>query len=434
MNNPTPNSPTNALNLQNFSHFFNLSDNSLSPQTSDTWLLPDGVMDLLPTEAFKQENLRHELLNVLMTHGYEPISPPLIEYTESLLGHATEDLKRQTFKIIDQFTGRMMGVRADMTPQIARIDANMTQKFGTNVGRYCYTGHVVYTLPKGLFGSRIPLQLGAEIFGESGLNADLELLNVLLNLLKTGKIIDNCHIDIGHVAIFETLCQLANLPLALKEKFVTLYANKALPELQALCQDLANVDNEAIKTYAHDFYILGQYANNLQQLFDNFSPNAKQNLTIKQAIDDLTQLVDFLATSKMGISIDVSAVQGYHYHTGVVFNVYVANESLPIVRGGRFVNQYVSETRHATGFSCDLTRWQNHIESVKKSLVVVPFEFSSMLADKNHQFYQSLNQTIQNLREQGVAVVVALSEQDQPKATHQLQWLNHSWQQVAIDC
>ena len=178
---------SNSTNVANQSAFY--------LNTKNTWLLPDGVVDLLSTEAVKQETLRYQLTRILISHGYEFISPPMIEYTESLLGYASEDVKLQTFKIIDQLTGRLMGVRADITPQIARIDARLhnnqdTSNPSKSISRYCYAGHVIYTMPKGLFGSRTPLQLGAEIFGTDSLASEVELLDVLFTLLDSTDVIE----------------------------------------------------------------------------------------------------------------------------------------------------------------------------------------------------------------------------------------------------
>ncbi|WP_372845395.1 ATP phosphoribosyltransferase regulatory subunit, partial [Psychrobacter sp.] len=149
---------------------------NLASDVANSWLLPDGVVDVLFEDAHKQEVLRHQLIQQLISHGYQLVNPPMIEFTESLLSGASEDLKRQTFKIIDQLTGRLMGIRADITPQILRIDAHHG---GDGVARYCYAGDVIHTLPSGLFGSRTPLQLGAEIFGCESITADIELIDVL---------------------------------------------------------------------------------------------------------------------------------------------------------------------------------------------------------------------------------------------------------------
>lgn len=405
-----------SIQLQkNTSFMTNLSQN--------TWLLPDGVSDLLAVEAVKQENLRHALLQILRQHGYELINPPLIEYTESLLTYATEDLKRQTFKIIDQITGRLMGVRADMTPQIARIDAHASNE--NFVARYCYAGHVVYTLPKGLFGSRTPLMIGAEIFGADGLNADIELLDVLFTLLDSSDLIEKCHIDMGHVAIFQTLSELANLSTDIQETLIHLYSHKALPELKNVCEMLAKSGN----IYANDFYVLGECSHSVGLLQEKLSDLAMKNPTICQALNDLGVLSGYLQTRwQVSVSIDVTELKSYHYHTGLVFNVFVVNESLPIVRGGRFINPHTETVRPAIGFSCDLTRWQNHIPTQQKTLVVVPFDTASNGKNDNE-----LQQAVQQLRTHGVTVVVALSENDKPNATHKLQFINNSWQMVVIN-
>ena len=178
----------NAISNQNrsFSNFAN--------DVANSWLLPDGVVDVLFEDAHKQEVLRHRLTQQLITHGYQLVNPPMIEFTESLLSDASEDLKRQTFKIIDQLTGRLMGVRADITPQILRIDAHWG---GTGIARYCYAGDVIHTLPSGLFGSRTPLQLGAEIFGCASLAADIELIDVLFTMVNTLNMSAALHIDLG---------------------------------------------------------------------------------------------------------------------------------------------------------------------------------------------------------------------------------------------
>lgn len=402
---------------------------SASPLSQPTWLLPDGVVDLLSNEAVKQEALRYQLTRILLSYGYELISPPMIEYTESLLNHASEDLKRQTFKIIDQLTGRLMGVRADITPQIARIDAHRAKAQG--IARYCYAGHVIYTLPKGLFGSRTPLQLGAEIFGSEALSADIELFDVLFTLLDSTHLRQHCHIDIGHVAIFETLADLAKLPEPLSKRLIELYANKSLPDLKRLTQDL----HAHQVPFAEDFYTLGAYSNDLTQLMDKLSAPAKSQPKVAKALQDLITLTEYVEQHwQVTVSVDVTELKSYHYHTGVVFNVFVANESLPIVRGGRFVNAHSATTRHATGFSCDLTRWQNHIQNETRQLTVVPYSVAStVLRDTSHPEYQRLTQAIDALRAKGEGVVVALDSHDMPtQATHTLALIKGQWQVQAI--
>lgn len=401
----------------------------------NTWLLPDGVSDLMSNEAVKQEALRYQLTHILVSHGYELISPPMIEYTESLLGYASEDVKRQTFKIIDQLTGRLMGVRADITPQIARIDARLQKnRSKPSIARYCYAGHVIYTMPKGLFGSRTPLQLGAEIFGVEGLNSDIELLDVLFTLLDSTDVVAKSHIDIGHVAVFATLCQLANISPALQERLIELYANKALPELQQLTTDTS------FGEFGADFYVLGEAGNDLAKLNAKLSATAKQHPAIAQALDELQALVEHLQkTWHANVSVDVTGL-GYHYHTGLVFNVYLANEALPIIRGGRFSNQFAQADKQDTlrsgvGFSCELNRWQNHINVEDRPLTVVPFALAqSVLNTPNHPDKESFHAKIATLRQEGHRVIVALDEQDEPSDTsHRLQFTNGVWYLEQLD-
>ncbi|MGL5251581.1 MAG: ATP phosphoribosyltransferase regulatory subunit [Moraxella sp.] len=413
---------SNSVSLLNQSALFN--------HTKNNWLLPDGVVDLLSTEAVKQETLRHQLTRILLSHGYELISPPMIEYTESLLGYASEDVKLQTFKIIDQLTGRLMGVRADITPQIARIDANSQNTPHHNtIARYCYAGHVVYTMPKGLFGSRTPLQLGAEIFGVDDLGSDIELLDVLYTLLASTDLVEDSHIDIGHVSIFKSLCELAQLPDTLQEKLIDLYANKALPELYALTQEM-----KIHYDFAEDFYLLGAFGNDLDRLQQQLSVHAKQHATIQKALQDLHILVKHLRQKwHATVSVDVTGL-GYHYHTGLVFNVYVENESLPLVRGGRFSNQFNhtaadKPARSGVGFSCELNRWQNYIMASPRPMSLVPYQtVVEVIKSPDHPNHAALGQMIDTLRSQGEAVVVALSEEDCPKqVTHQLVWQDSQW-------
>lgn len=398
--------------------------------TKNTWLLPDGVVDLLSTEAVKQETLRYQLTRILISHGYEFISPPMIEYTESLLGYASEDVKLQTFKIIDQLTGRLMGVRADITPQIARIDARLHTHTPQSIARYCYAGHVIYTMPKGLFGSRTPLQLGAEIFGTDSLASEVELLDVLFTLLDSTDLIERSHIDIGHVAIFRQLCVLANVPKSLQEKLIELYANKALPELKNLTDTMSQYGE-----FANDFYVLGEAGNDLQKLSARLSSQAKQDSQIEKALADLTALVNHLEQKwHANVSVDVTGL-GYHYHTGMVFNVYVANEPLPIIRGGRFSNHFHHEAdntdavRSGVGFSCELNRWQNHIQIHEPPFTVLPYvHVQTILNVPNHPDHASLKQAIDTLRQEGHRVVIALDETDEPlAATHRLQVANGVW-------
>lgn len=401
---------------------------------ANIWLLPDGVTDLLSNEAQKQEMLRYKLTELLVSHGYELICPPMIEYTESLLNNASEDLKRQTFKIIDQLTGRLMGVRADITPQILRIDAHLNQhRDRQHIARYCYAGHVIHTLPKGLFGSRTPLQLGAEIFGCDEIAADIELIDVLFGMLHRIKLKATLHIDIGQVGIFKRLCELANLSDSESQQLMALYANKALPELKRLCSQLP---------MGADFYALGELGHDMKSLKRSLSEAVREDQVINAAMTQIATIKQHLEdTWQCHVSIDITELSGYHYHTGLVFNIYLNNESQPVARGGRFdgmviqttkpsssfdLNTLQDETRPATGFSLDLTRLQSHIQLPTQSLVVVDYHASQQLSDDEDQ---ALTRKIKSLREAGYRVIRPLNPSDLPEAaTHQLLVSDGDWQ------
>ncbi len=406
--------------LSNF-HLSNFAD-----EVANSWLLPDGVTDVLFEEAQKQEILRHQLIQQLIAHGYQLVCPPMIEFTESLLSNASEDLKRQTFKIIDQLTGRLMGVRADITPQILRIDAHWG---GNGIARYCYVGDVIHTLPSGLFGSRTPLQLGAEIFGCATLAADIELIDVLFTMVNGLNMCAALHIDLGHVAIFKRLSVLAELSNNDTKQLMHLYANKNLPELKRVCQSLP---------MGNDFYALARFGHDMAQLLSKLSDSAQQDVYIAEAVDELQRLKAHLQNQwQCEVSIDITELSGYHYHTGIVFNGYINSETQPLVRGGRFdgmqsSSQNVGEQRlrEATGFSMDVSRLLAHIELKSSSIVIVDY---MSIDSANDSQLQMLQQQISSLRQQGYRVTMPLNEQDCPQGiTHKLSRVDNNWQLAAV--
>ncbi len=389
-------------------------------EVASSWLLPDGVADVLFDDAQKQEWLRHSLIQKLICHGYQLVSPPMIEFTESLLSDASEDLKRQTFKIIDQLTGRLMGLRADITPQILRIDRHHG---GQGIARYCYAGQVIHTLPSGLFGSRTPLQLGAEIFGCPKLAADIELIDMLFAMLSDLNLNAQLHIDLGHVAIFERLSLLADLSEDDSHQLMQFYANKNLPELKRLCQSLGMGD---------DFYALARFGHDIPKLLQTLSSAAKADAVLMAAADDLMTLKAHLENAwQCQVSIDVTELSGYHYHTGIVFNGYINNESQPLVRGGRFDNKKSQSRRAATGFSLDVSRLVNHISLNAPKIVVVDF---ADLQSADSEQSAALQQKMTELRGSGARVTLPLSMDDAPtKLTHRLALVKGSWQLTAVD-
>ncbi|WLP93599.1 ATP phosphoribosyltransferase regulatory subunit [Psychrobacter sp. M13] len=408
---------SNAVTSDSNPYLSNFHLSNFANEVANSWLLPDGVVDVLFDEAQKQEVLRYRLTQQLISRGYQLVSPPMIEFTESLLSEASEDLKRQTFKIIDQLTGRLMGVRADITPQILRIDA---QWGGEGIARYCYAGDVIHTLPTGLFGSRTPLQLGAEIFGCESLDADIELIDVLFSLVNSLNMSADLHVDLGHVAIFKRLSVLADLSESDTEQLMHLYANKNLPELKRVCQSL---------NMGSDFYALARFGHDMTQLSAKLSNTAQQDNDIATAVEELQRLKTHLQQQwQCEVSIDITELSGYHYHTGIVFNGYINSETQPLVRGGRFDG--MQQLREATGFSMDVSRLLAHIELESANIVVV--NYSDMTTGTSDQL-QSLQSQVADLRNKGYRVTMPLDANDCPKdISHRLSMIEDNWQLETI--
>ena len=380
---------------------------------SETWLLPDGVADVLPEQAQVIESLRRQSLDFLASRGYQLVYTPFIEYIESLssLSESNQDLDLATFKVIDQLSGRLLGVRADMTPQVARIDAHVHPVDG--VARYCYAGTVLHTKPQGFNTTRAPLQLGAELFGSDSIDADVEMVDLMISLLQEAGLADGVHLDLGHVGLFRSLVQQAELSKATERQLSDLYQRKALPELADFTQDL---------NFGSDFYALGRFASDLDALQANLSATVLENPEFKQAFDAVkaTQAEIQARWPNLHIGIDVVELRSYHYHTGLMYAVYAPNRAAPLAQGGRYdgIGQHFGRARPATGFSCDL-------------FVLSAGRFESaavVVAPKGTQ--ADLLAAVQQTRAQGFSVIQLLGNDDLnsvPYATHQLVLANGEW-------
>ena len=380
---------------------------------SETWLLPDGVADVLPEQAQVIESLRRKSLDFLASRGYQLVYTPFIEYIESLssLSESNQDLDLATFKVIDQLSGRLLGVRADMTPQVARIDAHVHPVEG--VARYCYAGTVLHTKPQGFNTTRAPLQLGAELFGSDSIDADVEMIDVMLNLLKTADYDEGIHLDLGHVGLFRSLVKLAGLNKATESQLSDLYQRKALPELAEFTQDLS---------FGSDFYALGRFASDLEALHSNLSALVLADEAFKLAFDAVktTQTEIQARWPNLHIGIDVVELRSYHYHTGLMYAVYAPNRAAPLAQGGRYdgIGEHFGRARPATGFSCDLYALSSgRFEAV--TVVVAP-------KGTQHDLLQAIEQT----RELGFSVIQLLGNDtinSVPNATHQLVNASGEW-------
>ncbi len=307
------------------------------------WLLPEAIEDVLPAEARVIEALRTRLLSEFALHGYELVAPPLLEFLDSLLTGAGHDLDLRTFKLVDQLSGRTLGVRADIAPQVARIDAHLLNRPG--VTRLCYCGPVLHTLPAGFQTTREPLQLGAELYGHAGLEADAEIIRLLARALELAEV-PATRIDLGHVGVFRALVGEAGLDAERTEELFGILQAKDVPALQEAVADVAEPWRSALLALPDSYGELGRLADVRARL-----PALPQ---IAAALDDLARL----ATALPGLpcSFDLADLRGYHYHSGVVFAAYCAAEPQALALGGRYdeVGRAFGRARPATGFSLDL--------------------------------------------------------------------------------
>ncbi len=307
------------------------------------WLLPEYIADALPAEAARIERLRRGMLDRLNVHGYELVMPPLLEYLDSLLTGTGQDLVLKTFKLADQLSGRTLGIRADTTPQVARIDAHLLNRQG--VTRLCYCGSVLHTLPASIAASREPLQIGAELYGHAGIEADLEVIRLLAAVLSPCAL-PEFRIDLGHVGIFQALAEAAGLDSETEARLLSLLQAKDGPGLAAECANIAEPYASALMrlpTLYGDVHVLKRAATELPPL-----------PAIGAALESLARIV--ADAPELQFSVDLSDLHGYYYHNGVVFAAYCPGYPAAIARGGRYdgVGKVFGRARPATGFSLDL--------------------------------------------------------------------------------
>lgn len=314
------------------------------------WLLPSGIDELLPDDARRLETLRRRLLDLFDSWGYELVVPPLIEYLESLLTGTGTDLDLQTFKLTDQLTGRMMGVRADMTPQVARIDAHHLKRHGP--ARLCYMGTVLHTRPDGFAGTRSPYQIGAELYGHAGPQSDAEVLCLLIEALRaTG--LDNLYVDIGHVGIYRNLAGQADLDGEQEARLFDMLQRKAVPEITDYLGGLglAASDRDRLAALATLNGGPGVLAEARERL-----DGAGQ--AVADALDYLEQVADAVnrRLPDTPLHYDLGELRGYRYQTGIVFAAFVPGHGQEVARGGRYddIGEVFGRSRPATGFSADL--------------------------------------------------------------------------------
>lgn len=319
-------------------------------QQNKSWLLPDGIEETLPEDAKQLEKLRNQLLDMFFCWGYQLVIPPFIDFLDSLLVGSGHDLELQTFKVTDQVSGEMLGIRADMTPQVARIDAhNLKYEWPT---RLCYAGTVLHTRGNPLEKTRSPLQIGAELYGHSGKESDIEVISLMLEMLALTGLL-NVHLDLGHVGIYRALADQAGLTEEQEKALFDVLQRKARPELQELMD--AYPISDSLKPI---FLKLPELNGDVSVLAQARTFLADANPSVQQALAELVMVAEELALRfpHLDISYDLAELRGYHYHTGIVFAAFVPSVGREIARGGRYDNigQKFGRARPATGFSADL--------------------------------------------------------------------------------
>ncbi len=355
------------------------------------WLLPEYIEDVLPAEAARIESMRRSLLDLFRVHGYQYVIPPMLEYMESLTTGAGHDLDLATFKVVDQLSGRLMGVRADMTPQAARIDAHLLNQSG--ITRLCYAGSVLRTKPDGLAQTREPLQLGAELYGHAGVASDIEIQRLLIQALQAIGV-QQVHMDFSHVDIFGSLIAASSVAPPLEQDLYAALQSKDQASLSRLAQGLDKTTREALLQLTElngDKAILLKAAKLLPAM-----------PAIKAALASLTAVSSALADLDVSLSFDLSELRGYHYHSGMVFAAYAQGYKGPLALGGRYdeVGSAFGRARPATGFSLDLRGVVTALAPASLPMAI----YAPAQADA------SLQAKIAALRAEGQVVIQALSD------------------------
>ncbi len=361
---------------------------------ADRWLLPDGVEEILPNQAFKVERLRRQVLDLYHGWGYDLVIPPLVEFTDSLLSGTGSDLDLMTFKVTDQISGRMMGVRADITPQTSRMDAHSLRRNGPS--RLCYVGTVLYTKPRYPLASRSPIQIGVELYGEAGLAADIEVISLMVETLRLAGL-EKPQLDLGHVGVYGNLLEEAGLSKNQEATLFDLLQRKSVPELDVWVAD--NINDTATATMIRALVDLAGDASVLDRARELF---AEAPAEVELALDELQAVVDALKISspEAELYLDLSELRGYHYHTGVVFAAYAPGAGQAIGNGGRYdhVGEAFGRSRPATGFNISLqalVQLSNNMDHIPSGI------FAPAVEDES----TSQQKVIAELRKNGERVV-----------------------------
>ncbi len=391
-------------------------------KNQNSWILPEGIEEILPPRAEQLDKLCREIIDLYVSWGYQLVIPPMIEYMDSLLTGTGKDLDLQIFKLTDQMSGRLMGVRADTTPQVARIDAhNLKREVPT---RLCYLGTVLHTRPEDTGGNRSPLQVGAELYGHKGIESDAEVLCLMIETINKAGV-EKIHLDLGHVGIYNNLVQLAKLDDELEAELFDVLQRKAMPELDDMISagSLSAEAGQMFKVLITSTGSINDFKE-ARVFFDGISSG------IKECLDELQNIIELVSKRmpELTLDYDLSELRGYHYHTGIVFTAYVPGHGQGIAFGGRYddIGSAFGRARPATGFSTD-------IKTLLGLSKLVPENRMGIYAPCSDEPGQL--QAINNLRNQGEIVICELSGQsDAPEdmgCDRQLQYQDGQWTVVS---
>lgn len=386
--------------------------------TDNHWVLPQGIEEALPEQAERLEIYRRELLDLYASWGYELVMPPFIDHIESLITGTGHDLDLQTFKLVDQVSGRTLGIRADMTPQVARIDAAQLNRDVPT--RLCYIGTVLRARPDCFGGSRSPLQVGAELYGHAGVESEVEVIGLMLKTFATVGV-DDVYVDLGNVDIFRNLAKQAGLTSVVEGQLFEMLQRKAVTEIEQLLTQLDISDD-----YKQMLAGLAELNGGAETIERARKILADAGSSVIRALDYLQLTANLLLKRFEGINLhfDLAELHGYHYKTGVVFAAFVPESGQAIARGGRYddIGELFGRARAATGFSTDLKILNalSKRQLDKPVCVFAPDVDDSALRDK-----------IESLRSSGIRVVEQLAGQTvsvkEMNCQQKLELIDGSW-------
>ncbi|WP_367421873.1 ATP phosphoribosyltransferase regulatory subunit [Snodgrassella alvi] len=381
-----------------------------------SWQLPEYIADILPSAARQLESAKEQLLALYRVHGYELVCPPLLEYSQSLLTRIDEGLSLKTIRVVDQLSGRQLGLRADITPQVARIDAHLLSA-NSGLNRLCYAGSVLHARPDGFLSTREPLQIGAELYGHAGIDADIELIDLMLKSLAIVNV-SAPTLSLGHIGIFYALAEAAGLD--------DQQAASLLQLMQA--KDASAVEKCVLQWHLSqqwiDAFIALPTLYGTQEVLQTARTILPDLPEISIALQQLQQICAAFASNS--IFIDLSELRVDNYHTGLLFAAYSEDWPDALARGGRYdgLGKYFGRSRPASGFSFDLRDLIGHLPPVEK-LRGIKVSVHDAPAAKNE---------IEQLRSAGECVIIDYTPEcnEVKGCDRQLVWQNQQWQLIPL--